>query len=102
MFSNIIVNVRGTSGSGKTTVSREIMHSYPQRTQFREPGRKAPIFYGLETRDADRTLDLIGGYETQCGGCDSIHTLDEVFHLVENSYRLDHDVFFGEFRLCSG
>jgi energy-coupling factor transporter ATP-binding protein EcfA2 len=87
----MIINLRGTSGSGKTTILRQITALYPHKVSFREAGRKQPIGY-LFSRKEGKPLAVVGHYETPCGGCDTIHSMDKIFELVEQAkqnYRAD-------------
>lgn len=73
----MIVNIRGGSGSGKSTVVREIMEHYPMRVPRFVEGRKRPLWYDLyDDADADPDerpdLRVLGHYEAPCGGCDTI------------------------------
>jgi hypothetical protein len=83
----VILNLRGTSGSGKTTVVRGLMAKFPINQVVGE--EKKP--YGYECRPdrsghnpgddafADRpNLYVVGSYKNTCGGCDGIKTQDEI------------------------
>lgn len=85
MRSGKIVNVRGTSGAGKTTLIRAIIGMYETMSPVTVPGRKQPLYYilkrGNKARPADDLslaeepvpdLALLGHYESACGGCDTI------------------------------
>ncbi len=89
-MSNLVVNVRGGSGTGKTTVMREFLKQPhqtlkgPRVTSGREEvkgymidcsawGIKLPVF-------------LVGSYEVVCGGTDSIYTQAEVGDRVAQAY----------------
>lgn len=89
----MIVKLCGTSGSGKTTLARKIMDLYGTKMPFKVEGRKQPVGY-LLTRKIGRSLWVPGHYETACGGCDTIKTLDEVFELVRKGHGEGHDVMF--------
>lgn len=80
----MIINLRGTSGSGKTTILRQITALYPEKVAFREAGRKQPIGYLFNRKDG-KPLAVVGHYESPCGGCDTIHSMDKIFELVEQS-----------------
>jgi hypothetical protein len=87
----VILNLRGTSGSGKTTVVRGLMAKFPINEVVGE--EKKP--YGYECRP-DRTglapydspvadapnLYIVGSYKNTCGGCDGIDTQDEICNRV--------------------
>lgn len=89
----MLINIRGTSGSGKSTLVREVTKLYTQRTAFRVEGRKQPLGY-VFTRPSGRSLAVVGHYETACGGCDTIPSLDRIIELVRQSHIAGHDVLF--------
>ena len=77
----MIINIRGTSGSGKSTIVRQIMELYDTKDSLRVSGRKRPIAYRL-TKEGHRPLVVLGHYETACGGCDTISQQPTIFQLV--------------------
>lgn len=72
----MIIQIRGTSGSGKSTVVRKIMETFDFTPVFTD-GRKQPLYYV-----ADRLL-ILGHYESPCGGCDTIGSARKVFELTQ-------------------
>jgi hypothetical protein len=68
----MIINIRGGSGAGKSTVIRKIRDQFDIITPHFVEGRKQPLWYDLRTKDADCQVRLLGHYETECGGCDTI------------------------------
>lgn len=71
----MIVNVRGTSGSGKTELVRRVMSAY---TTLEHIGPvKKPDGYVL-TMSGRPDLYVVGSYQNVCGGCDGIKTQDEI------------------------
>ena len=96
----MIINLRGTSGSGKSTVVRRVMEKYSQAStgainpQFSD-GRKQPIGYACLPPDADvQPLWIPGHYETACGGCDTLKTVDQVYKEVTSAAELSYSVLF--------
>lgn len=81
-MSNLAINVRGTSGSGKTSLIRRIMEEYPEQKPIFVEGRKRPLYYELNDHLMLPNAYLLGHYETACGGCDTITSMDQVFDLV--------------------
>lgn len=77
----IAVNIRGTGGSGKSTLVRRVMDQYSRRRPVHVPKRKRPIGYELVGSGLP-PLFVPGHYETACGGCDTIKTPNEVYELV--------------------
>lgn len=88
-----IINIRGTSGSGKSHLIREVMKLYPMKSAYKIEGRKQPIGYLLSRPDG-RRLNVIGHYETACGGCDTITKMDDIFNYVRMGAAAGNDVIF--------
>jgi len=88
----MIVNLRGTSGSGKSTVVRRIMGLLGERERNFIDGRKQPISYTFQ--NGTRTLTVLGHYETPCGGTDTITKTDDVYALIEEAVAKGHDVIY--------
>lgn len=105
----MLLNIRGTSGSGKTYIVRELMKYYPRiapvfnndRTdviqydgQYRLPkARKQPLLYSMNRDDGPPAI-LLGHYEGACGGCDTISSLDTIFGLAREAAEAGNDVIF--------
>lgn len=92
----MIINIRGTSGSGKSTLVRSIMGRYATCESYRIKGRKQPIGYVCSDvyEGVEKPLGIVGHYETACGGCDTIPTMDMIFDLVRKSHKLGYNVIF--------
>lgn len=102
----MIINVRGTSGSGKSTVVRKIMQLAPARDTMylkgairiekRDPPeytRRLPLLYRLKWSNG-MIVTVPGHYETACGGCDTIPTYDMLFDLIRREHSAGHHVLF--------
>ncbi len=92
----MIINIRGTSGSGKSTIVRSIMSLYRSKNAVKIKGRKQPIGYLCPS---DVQLDLpnlaiIGHYETPCGGCDTISKVEDTFHRVRSGADAGFNILF--------
>lgn len=92
----MIVNIRGTGGSGKSTIVRKIANLYSGGTEaFYIDGRKQPYFYLCSRANNEgRQLCIVGGYETPTGGCDNIKTVDEAYTIVRSQAEQGRDVLF--------
>ena len=77
----MIVNIRGTSGSGKSHLVRAIMEQCTEQLAVFEAKRKQPLYYTMKQPNGE-TLAVIGHYETPCGGCDTIPSMDKIYGLV--------------------
>lgn len=68
----MIINIRGTSGAGKTTLVRRLLPISKMAAVY-EKGRSTPLWYWRWN------VALLGSYKSTCGGCDTIHSMDEIF-----------------------
>lgn len=98
----VAINIRGTGGSGKSTLVRKLINLYPCHANITERGRKRPmatchwvdtVGEGKQLLDlkAPRGLFVPGHYETDCGGCDTVKTVDKVYELVRTSALCDNN-----------
>ena len=95
----MIVNVRGTSGSGKSHLVKQVVDHMTQRhlspTKEFQDRRRKPLAYQWTFRDApERNLYIPGHYESPCGGCDTIKTMDLVADMVRRAYGIGFNVLF--------
>lgn len=74
----LVVEVRGTSGSGKTTVVRAVMESMKKWIPCFKTGRKNPLFYEHDPSG----IIVLGHYEATCGGCDNVGSARAVYELL--------------------
>ncbi len=78
----MIIQIRGTSGSGKTTVMREVMDLMGDWNAKIVEGRKKPLYY-RSCSDWPDTV-VLGHYEeSACGGCDTIGSAPKVVDLIQ-------------------
>lgn len=90
----MIVNIRGTSGSGKSTVARNVMKRYDSVSPHHIEGRKQPLYYICDTQGGFQQLAVIGHYETACGGTDTITKMDEIFEIIRDLATRGYNVLF--------
>lgn len=69
----MIVNLRGTSGSGKSTVAFTLL-KLPHEKITNKEGKV--MGYKVDA-GLSRPVYIVGKYETKCGGCDAIATQQE-------------------------
>ena len=72
----MVINVRGTSGSGKSTIVRGIMAMGATVIPIGED--RKPDGYIVTGPLFKRSTYIVGPYVTACGGCDQIATQDEI------------------------
>lgn len=75
----IIIQIRGTSGSGKSTAMSAIMKSTEWDGVFVK-GRKKPLYY----RACDYHWVVLGHYESPCGGGDTIGSARAIYDLIRS------------------
>lgn len=80
--SSMIIQIRGTSGSGKSTVMKQIMTTMGDWNGVYVEGRKKPLYY-ISASDWPSTL-VLGHYESPCGGCDTIGSAAAVYDLIQS------------------
>ena len=91
----MIIQIRGTSGSGKTTVMRKVMGSLNLWTPQFVEGRRQPLYYRHKKREG---LIVLGHYEIDCGGCDTIGSAPKVYQTLQ---MLDFQIALSEGLLWS-
>lgn len=88
----MIINIRGTSGSGKTHTVRSFMEHYgPDSVVKDDKGKTVAHCVYMDMMP----VYLIGSYENVCGGCDSIATQDMACSLVRHFSQFGHVIFEG-------
>jgi predicted ABC-type ATPase len=86
----LIVNVRGTHGSGKTTLVRRVMSQYKRCKPIFIDGRRQPIGYVC-----DKKLFVAGHYEGEAsGGCDTIPKVDLMYGMIQKYAKRGLHVLF--------
>lgn len=70
----MIISLRGTSGSGKSTVAFTLLKNFPFTKDTDDNGKI--LGYRVEA-GLSKPIYIVGRYETACGGCDGIPTQKE-------------------------
>ena len=83
----VVINIRGTSGSGKTYVVKKILNAGNWKTWM--DGNKILGYYNVEKKWA-----IIGPYDSACGGCDRIHTQQETEERIKQWLNWEFNVIF--------
>jgi hypothetical protein len=94
MSSGVVIQVRGTHGSGKTSAVRAFMERYPHENLYNADGKIVAV--QVTVPEFRRPVYLIGKYDNACGGMDAIKTQEEAATRVINAWRCGGHV------LCEG
>ncbi len=74
----MILDVRGTHGSGKSYVMHSILKRYKHNKIIGRCERKKKDNYHLGYHLPEIDAAIIGRYESACGGCDGVGSPDEI------------------------
>lgn len=85
-----IVSIRGTHGSGKSTIVKKIIDKYKGVPRLNEKGK--PM--GYEVQLPKSQLFVVGPYVTACGGCDAVQPYSDIWPLVDRYAQMGWDVLF--------
>lgn len=90
----VIVQIAGTSGSGKSHLMRSFMDELAKKASWTEEfvdGRTRPL--GYVWKGASQIF-VPGAYDSPTGGCDTIKDVSQVFSLVHGWYQKGYSVVF--------
>jgi len=91
----MLISLRGTNGSAKSTVIRTLIASCHNHAIYGALGSRLPEAYQLEVRGVSRPVFILGPYHlTECGGCDRFK-YDTVLRLLEKYEPKGHVIFEG-------
>jgi hypothetical protein len=89
----MIVNIRGTHGSGKSTIVKKILEKFEA---VELPIGEGPKLAGYLVKLAPKQrLYVVGPYRTACGGCDAIQPYDLIWPRVLAYAKKGHVLFEG-------
>jgi thymidylate kinase len=91
----MIISLRGTHGSGKSTVMRAILKQCAHRPIYGVLGARLPEAYQLTVKGCKQPVFLIGPYQAFCGGCDFIKEFDLIPQLIAKYAPRGHVIFEG-------
>jgi hypothetical protein len=87
------MKIHGCSGAGKTTAVRQLMQRYSEIHPLRNAKGKIEAYQlvGL----TDKPIYVLGSYENNCGGMDTVGSAKQVMDLLDFYSKLGHVVFEG-------
>jgi hypothetical protein len=92
----VLINLRGTHGSGKSTAIRALTEKSNVRPIFGTTfGLRCPEGYKARLPKVEADVFVLGPYTAQCGGCDGIQPYSLIPPLIEKYAEQGHVVFEG-------
>lgn len=91
----MIISIRGTNGSGKTTVITDLMAMGTSKAIYGLLGIKRPEAYELLLDGVALPVYILGPYNVPTGGCDQITHYDSIIALIDKYRSKGHVVFEG-------
>jgi thymidylate kinase len=88
-----LIKIHGTSGSGKTTIVRDLME-YASRVDKMGDNPNRPSAYWLSLPGFQNPVVVLGSYESTCGGMDSITCVQTQIDLIHKYYALGAHVIY--------
>ncbi len=94
----MIVSIRGTHGSGKSTIVKTILNLY--KAEGINPDKRGRTEgYTIRLRNG-KHLFVVGSYHNACGGCDGIQPYHRILTYIKQA-TMDHDHVLFEGALVS-
>ena len=87
---NKILKLHGCSGAGKTTVARALLQGASQVTIITPEGAKRPEAYVLEYPDYNEPIVVLGSYQNNCGGMDTVADAAKAIEMVHYYHDIGH------------
>jgi hypothetical protein len=92
----VLINLRGTHGSGKSTAIRALMEKSNVRPIFGTTfGLRCPEGYKARLPEVETDVFVLGPYAAKCGGCDCIQPYSLIPPLIEKYAARGHVIFEG-------
>ena len=85
-----IVKLHGCSGAGKTTVARALIASAVSVTVITPEGAKKPEAYVCQFPETSDPIIVLGSYQNNCGGMDSVPKAETAIAMVKYYHPLGH------------
>ena len=91
---NKIIKIHGCSGAGKTTFARALLDGSDSTYTIRNAAGKVEA-YGCAFNAQDFSCVVLGSYENNCGGMDTVSTAAEAMKLVADYQKFNNVVHEG-------
>ena len=101
-MSKKIVSLRGTSGSGKSTVAFTMFDKFPREEIVGGDGKVKGYIVDASSAGIKYPIYVLGKYTTQCGGCDQIPTQQEAADRAVHYHQSGHVLMEGLLASAAG
>ncbi len=101
-MSKKIVSLRGTSGSGKSTVAFTMFDKFPREEIVGGDGKVKGYIVDASSAGIKHPIYVLGKYTTQCGGCDQIPTQQEAADRAVHYHQSGHVLMEGLLASAAG
>jgi hypothetical protein len=91
----VIINLRGTHGSGKSHTILGLLEKGKAKPIRGQLGIRKPEAYELKLPGVPKPVYVLGPYTNKCGGCDAIQPYDIILELIERYAAKGHVIFEG-------
>lgn len=88
----MVVNIRGTHGSGKSTLIFSLLSLMQVKEPLYRVGRRRPFGYNCSYQGT--AIWVPGSYETPTGGCDTISRVEDMFSSIRAALANGERVLF--------
>lgn len=87
---NRIINIRGTSGSGKSTIARTFLEHLPHEPLPDSTGKVKGYRVDATAAGLTQPLFIVGRYDSACGGGDTLRSEEEAAQLCDFAQQQGH------------
>lgn len=101
-MSKKIVSLRGTSGSGKSTVAFKMFEAFSRDEILDSTGKVQGYRVDASKAGLKYPIYVLGKYTTQCGGCDQIPTQQEAADRAIHYHQTGHVLMEGLLASAAG
>lgn len=91
----MLISVRGTNGSGKSSIVGGLRDTYVKKDLYGVLGPKRPEASELKVEGVKKPVYVLGSYHVASGGCDQIQPYDLILDLLRKYAERGHVVFEG-------
>lgn len=91
----MLISIRGTNGSGKSTIIFGLLDLAPYRQHYGVLGPRMPEALELQLVGVSKPVFVLGSYHVSSGGCDQVQPYDLILDLIRKYAAKGHVLFEG-------